>query len=152
MTLQRTAILGLLLVALALLGGCGQSENASASGNPNKSRGTIGVSVLTLNNPFFKVIADTITDEAAKHGYAVLAVDGREDAPTQHNQVRDFIVKKVCAIVLCPCKSREVGPAIKEANEAGIPVFTADIACLAPDAKVVTHVATDNYSGGRTAA
>ncbi len=30
-------------------------------------------------------------------------------------------------------------------------MFTADIACLAPGAKVVTHVATDNYSGGKQA-
>src|SRR5262249_37173442 len=29
---------------------------------------------------------------------------------------------------------------------------TADIACLVPDAKVVSHIATDNYSGGKEAA
>jgi ribose transport system substrate-binding protein len=45
-----------------------------------------------------------------------------------------------------------VGAAIKEANAAGIPVFTADIACIDPEAKVVCHVATDNYAGGREAA
>ena len=38
-----------------------------------------------------------------------------------------------------------------EANEAGIPVFTADIACLEPEAKVVSHIATDNYGGGKQA-
>jgi ribose transport system substrate-binding protein len=32
-----------------------------------------------------------------------------------------------------------------------VPVFTADIACLAEDAKVVTHIATDNYAGGKQA-
>jgi len=139
----RAAALALVLAAGWLPAGCGKAEKSS--------RGTIGVSVLTLNNPFFKVIADTIAAEAGRHGYAVLTVDPREDAATQHNQVRDFIVKKVSAIVLCPCKSREIGAAIKEANEAGIPVFTADIACLVPDAQVVTHVATDNYQGGRMA-
>src|SRR5262249_41277006 len=56
------------------------------------------------------------------------------------------------AIVLCPCDSRAIGPAIEEANAAGIPVFTADIACLAPGVKVVTHVATDNHGGGKEAA
>ena len=34
----------------------------------------------------------------------------------------------------------------------GIPVFTADIACLAPGRKVVSHIATDNYGGGKQAA
>jgi ribose transport system substrate-binding protein len=41
---------------------------------------------------------------------------------------------------------------IIEANQAGIPVFTADIACLVPEAKVVSHIATDNRQGGRLAA
>jgi ribose transport system substrate-binding protein len=70
----------------------------------------------------------------------------------QQNQVKDFIVRRVAAIVLCPCDSRSIGPAIQEANSAGIPVFTADIACLAPGVKVVSHIATDNFSGGEQAA
>src|SRR5207244_1147290 len=116
------------------------------------SKGTIGVSVLTLTNPFFKVIGDTITEEAGKHGYSVDVVSGDFDVAKQQNQVKDFIVRKVAAIVLCPCDSKSIGPAIQEANAAGIPVFTADIKCLAPDAKVVSHIATDNYQGGKEAA
>jgi ribose transport system substrate-binding protein len=54
--------------------------------------------------------------------------------------------------VLCPCDSKAIGTSIVEANKAGIPVFTADIAALAPEAKVVSHVATDNYGGGKEAA
>jgi ribose transport system substrate-binding protein len=66
--------------------------------------------------------------------------------------VKDFIVQRVAAIVLCPADSKAIGPAIQEANAAGIPVFTAEIACLVRDATVVTHIATDNYSGGKEAA
>src|SRR5207247_9464784 len=62
-----------------------------------------------------------------------------------------FIVRKASAIVLCPCDSKSIGTAIIEANNAGIPVFTADIASIAPGAKVVCHVATDNYEGGKIA-
>jgi ribose transport system substrate-binding protein len=108
--------------------------------------------VLTLTNPFFNEIADNLREEAGRHGYDVVVVSGEFDAARQHNQVKDFIVQKVAAIVLCPCDSKAVGPAIQEANAAGIPVFTADIACLAPGAHVVTHIATDNYSGGKQAA
>src|SRR6266496_2106205 len=114
-----------------------------------KPAGTIGLSVLTMNNPFFKEIADSMTAEAAKHGYSVLAVSGDFDVARQQNQVKDFIVKKVSAIVLCPCDSTAIGPAIREANKAGTPVFTADIACLDTTAKVVAHIATDNLQGGR---
>jgi ribose transport system substrate-binding protein len=115
------------------------------------SKGVIGLSVLTMTNPFFKEIADNMTEEAKKHGYTVSVVSGEKDVAKQQNQVKDFIVQKVAAIVLTPCDSKAIGAAIKEANEAGIPVFTADIACLAPDAKVITHIATDNLGGGREA-
>src|SRR5262249_20456396 len=109
-------------------------------------------SVLTLTNPFFKTIGDTLTEEAGKQGYEVSVVSGDFNVAKQRDQVKDFIVRRVSAIVLCPCDSKAIGPVIKEANAAGIPVFTADIACLDPEAKVVTHIATDNYQGGKEAA
>jgi ribose transport system substrate-binding protein len=113
---------------------------------------TIGLSVLTMTNPFFKEIADNLTEEAARHGYNVIVVSGEFDPGRQDKQVKDFLIRRVDAIVLCPCDSRSIGPVIKDANTAGIPVFTVDIGCLAPGANVVTHVATDNYSGGKQAA
>ncbi len=112
---------------------------------------TIGVSVLTMTNPFFKEIADVLTEEANKEGYDVIVVSGDLDVVKQQKQVKDFLVRKVSAIVLCPCDSKAIGSVIKEANAAKVPVFTADIACMAEDAKVVTHVATDNYQGGKQA-
>ncbi len=120
--------------------------------SPAGSRGTIGLSVLTLTNPFFKVIADTMVAEAAKHGYEVIVTSGEFDVARQQHQVKDFLVQRVAAIVLCPCDSRAIGPVIQEANAAGVPVFTADIACLVAEAKVVSHIATDNYGGGKQAA
>lgn len=145
----------LLPLAAALLAGCpppaGSPAGNTPAAAPPPTRGVIGVSVLTLTNPFFKVIGDTITTAGREHGYETQVVSGEFNVATQQNQVKDFIVRKVAAIVLTPCDSKAIGPAIKEANEAGIPVFTADIACLDPDAKVVTHVATDNYGGGKEA-
>ncbi len=140
----RRALVAGLILAVGLL--------SSSTFAAEKTGGTIGVSLLTLNNPFFKEIADSITTEAAKKGYKVVAVSGDFDVARQQNQVKDFIVKKVSAIVLCPCDSKAIGPAIREANKAGIPVFTADIASLDPLAKVVSHIATDNLQGGRLAA
>lgn len=116
------------------------------------AEGTIGLSVLTLQNPFFGVIADNVKAEAAKHGYDVIVVSAEMDPGMQNNQVNDFISQGVDAIILNPADSKAVGTAIKAADEAGIPVFTADIACLAEDCPVTSHIATDNYAGGRQAA
>lgn len=138
----------LLLVATL----CACSARQAESPVKKSSRQVIGVSVLTLTNPFFKVIGESLRTEAAKAGYEVVLVSGENDVARQQHQVQDFIVQRVAAIVLCPCDSKAIGPAIREANDAGIPVFTADIACLAPGVHVVSHIATDNYGGGKQAA
>jgi ribose transport system substrate-binding protein len=137
-----------IVLAALCAGGCGQDEAATA----RHERPVIGLSVLTLTNPFFQDIADNLRGEAAKHGYDVIVVSGEFDAARQHNQVKDFLVRQVAAIVLCPCDSKAIGSAVAEANEAGVPVFTCDIACLAPGVRVVSHIASDNLGGGKLAA
>ena len=125
------------------------SETTNAA--PKASRGTIGVSLLTFENPFFKVIADHIESEGQKHGYDCILLSADEDPAKQSNQMKDFVVRKVAAIVISPCDTRSIVPAIQEANAAGIPVFTVDIPCLEPGVKIVSQIATDNLGGGREA-
>ena len=143
---MKKTILSFLTLTLAFLTGCDKPTAA-----PQASKGTIGVSLLTLDNPFFKVIGDNITAEGKKRGYDSVVVSGDKDVAKQSNQIKDFIVKKVSAIVLSPCDSKSIIPVIQEANAAGIPVFTVDIPCNEPGVKIVTQVATDNFNGGREA-
>jgi ribose transport system substrate-binding protein len=144
--------------------GCGQEASGPADataplqGGPSLSRGAageskgvIGFSALTLTNPFFKVIADEMQAAAVEQGYEVAVVSAERDVKTQADQVQEFIVKGVAAIVLNPCDSQSIGAAIVKANEAGIPVFTNDIKYDGSEGKVVCHVATDNHQGGRLA-
>jgi hypothetical protein len=126
-----------------LLAGCGKSGPEA-----KPSRGVIAASLLTLQNPFFKVIGDNITLEARKQGYETLVVSADNDVARQSNQVKDFIVKKAAAIILSPADSKAIVPVIQEANAAGIPVFTVDIPCQEPGVKIITQVATDNFDGG----
>src|SRR5438874_2391252 len=146
------------VVALAIAGGCNSgtshptaATSAQGQGGTPPKRGTIGVSLLTLENPFFKVIGDHITAEGARHGYDTSVVSADRDPARQANQVKDFIVKGAVAIVLSPCESRAVVPVIQEANAAGIPVFTVDIPCREAGVKIACQIATDNLGGGREA-
>jgi ribose transport system substrate-binding protein len=148
--LFRTAPRLAVAICVLFLITAGCSSGRSTPGQSNK--GTVGVSVLTLGNPFFRVIGDHLTAELKKAGYDAVVVSGEFDPARQQQQVNDFITAQCAAIVLCPCNSRAVGTAIEGANKKGIPVFTADIACLAPGAKVVSHIASDNLGGGRQAA
>jgi len=152
-----------LACALAVaVAGCAKSGDTStttsttttaSSGAPAAASGakTIGVSVQNLEAPFYQDMAAGMKSEAAKYGYTVNVVDAARDSSKQQSQVEDFISQKVAAIVLTPYDSHAIGAAIVEANKAGIPVFTADIANAAKDGKVISHIASDNVQGGAQA-
>ena len=147
-------VLGLpMLLAMFLFSGCGTSDVAEKPKELKAVRPTkkIGVSLLTLDNPFFKVIGDHITSAGKENGYEVTVVSGDKDVAKQGNQIKDFIVQGVSAIVLSPCDSKAIVPVIQEANAAGIPVFTVDIPCNEPGVKITTQIATNNLGGGREA-
>ena len=152
---MKHPLLFLLAGTMLCVLGCGKSQTSSSASSSSStsaaSKGTIGVSLLTLDNPFFKVIGDTIAAEGIKNNYQTIVVSADKDVAKQSNQIKDFIVKKVSAIVLSPCDSKAIVPVIQEANKAGIPVFTVDIPCSEPGVKIVTQVATDNYGGGKEA-
>lgn len=150
--MKRTLLLA--VAAFAFLAACDRPISPPSAGGSAQpaGKGAIGISMLTLDNPFFKVIGDTISAEGKKQGYDSILVSGDKDVAKQSNQIKDFIVKKVAAIVLSPCDSKSIVPVIQEANAAGIPVFTVDIPCNEPGVKIVTQVATDNFGGGKEAA
>ncbi|MCB9922893.1 MAG: substrate-binding domain-containing protein [Planctomycetaceae bacterium] len=128
------------------------SESTHAAEEVSReSKGVIGFSALTLTNPFFSIIADNLQEEAAKHGYEVLVDDANRDVKTQSEQIDTYITRGAAAIVINPCDRLSIGPAIKRANEAGIPVFTSDLQCVAEGAKITGHVGTDNFGGGKLA-
>jgi len=78
-------------------------------------------------------------------------VGGSRDSARQQSQVEDFISRKVDAIILTPYDSQAIGSAIVAANDAKIPVFTADIANASSQGTVVSHVASNNVQGGQQA-
>lgn len=127
-------------------------EPSSAPGKvSSEPKRVIGFSALTLTNPFFKIIGDNMTEEAAKHGYEVIVDDANRDVKTQSEQIDTYITRGVVAIVINPCDRLSIGPAIKKANDAGIPVFTSDLQCVAPGIKIAGHVESDNFGGGKLA-
>ena len=140
-----------LVACLIVASGCGRQAGPGPGGAAGGGN-VIGVSLLTLDNPFFKVIGTSITAEGAKHGYTTQVVTPEKDLARQHAQIKEFIVKKVAAIVLSPCDAKGIVPAIAEAKAAGIPVFTVDIPCLEPGVEIVSQVCTANEGGGRMAA
>jgi len=129
-----------------------QEAKDARSGKLDETGLTIGVSLLTRTHPFYQDLEAGLLEASREAGYQLLITAGEFDVARQKDQIHDFIVRKVNAIIISPCDSRSIGTAVKAANDAGIPVFTADIACLAEGVNIVTHVASDNIAGGKLAA
>ncbi len=141
------------LAVAILICGCGGGDKSEAKKDTTKGpTATIGVSLLTRTHPFYQDLESGLREGAAAHGYELIVQAGEFDVAKQKDQLENFIVRKVAAIIVCPCDSKSIGTSIAAANQAGIPVFTADIAVLAEGPKVVCHVASDNVAGGRLAA
>jgi len=150
-----SAAIATLAVMALFAAGCGEnnSKSKNAAGKSTKNTElTIGVSLLTRTHPFYQDLEAGLNEAASAYGFKLLVTAGEFDVAKQKDQIQDFIVRKVNAIIVSPCDSRSIGTSIKAANDAGIPVFTADIACLAEGVNIVSHVASDNVAGGRLAA
>jgi len=113
---------------------------------PPATKTVIGVTLLTRAHVFYKDLEDGLRKAADRYGYELIVTAGEFDLGKQSAQIEDFITRKVDAIVIAPVDSRGIGPAIRKANDAKIPVFTSDIA--SQEGEVVCHIASDNVAGG----
>ncbi len=129
-----------ILCALAASAGCRRGGGGGKR---------VGVTLLTREHEFYRELEAGLRDAAQKAGYEVIVTSGDFDLAKQQSQIENFVVQRVDAIVVCPADSKGIGPAIDQATQAGIPVFTADI--KAQGGKVVSHIASDNLAGGRMA-
>ena len=144
--LHTLCLLGI-LCALVVVSGCQGGGQGGQSGGSAKR---VGVTLLTREHEFYRELEVGLREAAEKAGYELIITSGDFDLAKQQSQIENFVVQRVDAIVVCPADSKGIGPAIERANQAGIPVFTADI--KAQGGRVVSHIASDNLEGGRMAA
>lgn len=110
----------------------------------------VGVSISTLNNPFFVSLKDGIEKEAKEKGMKVTVVDAQDDTAKQISGIEDLILQKVDVLLVNPTDSAAISSAVQSANEAGIPVITIDRS--SDEGDIETFIASDNVAGGEMAA
>ncbi|WP_069742251.1 substrate-binding domain-containing protein [Streptomyces sp. EN23] len=133
-------------LCVALVVGAVSYVNSGSSGGVKK----VGMSLSTLNNPFFVQMKEGAQAEAEKAGIDLTVTDAQNDASQQANQLQNFTSSGVSSIIVNPVDSDAVGPGVRSANKAGIPVIAADRGVNKAD--TATLVASDNVAGGKLAA
>ncbi|MGA5690002.1 ribose ABC transporter substrate-binding protein RbsB [Cytobacillus pseudoceanisediminis] len=144
------AVAAMVVSACSLEQGGGSTEKSSDQ-NSGEKEGTqkIGLSISTLNNPFFVTLRDGAEAKAKELGLEITTVDAQNDPAKQVSDIEDLIQQGVDILLVNPADSAAVASAIESANNADIPVITVDRS--AEGGEVVTHIASDNAAGGKMA-
>ncbi|GAA0933992.1 MULTISPECIES: ABC transporter permease/substrate-binding protein [Streptomyces violaceusniger group] len=140
----KFALAAVVVAAIAL--GASVWRSGSSGGASTK----VGLSVSTLNNPFFVQLKAGAQEEAKRAGISLTVTDAQNDASQQANQIQNFTSQNMKSIIINPVDSDAAGPSVRAADKAGIPVLAADRGVN--KAKISTLVASDNITGGKLAA
>ena len=146
--MKKISLLVLTMAIMLILAACSLENgttNSSASKKDDDSL-VIGLSVSTLNNPFFVTLTDGAEAKAKELGATLTVVDAQDNASKQASDVEDLIQQKVDLVLINPVDSAAVATAVESANAAGIPVITIDRS--SEGGEVVSHIASDNVAGG----
>ncbi len=138
--MKKTALILALSMLLLLCGACG---NMSETGN------TVGMSISTLNNPFFVSLSDGAKNAAVEQGVSITVLDAGDDTTKQANDIEDLISKNVSVIIVNPVDSDAVAPAVKDAKERGIKIISVDREVSGVE--VDCEISSDNVGGAEKA-
>ncbi|TFH61965.1 ribose ABC transporter substrate-binding protein RbsB [Peribacillus frigoritolerans] len=143
----------IMVLSLMVLAACSMDSGLTDDKKEKKDsmKGVkVGVSISTLNNPFFVSLKDGIEKEAEEKGMKVTVVDAQDDTAKQISGIEDLILQKVDVLLVNPTDSAAISSAVKDANDAGIPVITIDRS--SDEGDIETFIASDNVAGGEMAA
>ena len=145
MRCYRAVFLILLLFCLSVLCGC-QSETPVT----DEKSSVIGVSINSQRSPFMIALTQGIVKEAEARNITVNLAECNGDIQTQADQITNFIVQGVDAILMQPLDAYALIAVTDKAEAAGIPVFCIDTTVNTDS--VLYYIGSDSYEMGVQAA
>ena len=130
-------------------------EEAPAAAEPTYApveivgNGTIGLSVSTLNNPFFVTLVEGAEEAAAKAGVSISVADAGDDVTKQVSDIEDLVAKGISVLIVNPVDSDAVTGAVEYAMSKGVRVIAVDRAVNG--VTIDCQIASDNVLGAELA-
>lgn len=150
--MNRRSLYLLFLAGLAALAASGCNREAS------DDRPRVALVLKTLNNPYFIDMRRGAQEAADRLGVNLIvqAAEREVDVEKQMQIIENLIQTRVDALCLTPSGSKEIVPAIRKANDAGIPILILDTRIDAETAgqagiQTAAFIGSDNYQGGKMA-
>ncbi len=138
MTRKNKIALNIALAAAASLLTIGAAQAADCK---------IGVSMKTLDAPYFAAQDVSAKKHAEELGCEVISADAQNDLNKQIADVEDMVAQGIGALIINPRDSKGLVPAVNAASAAGVKVFVID-STLDPTANFVTLVQSSNSQNG----
>lgn len=113
-----------------------------------RSQRIIGVIVPELKHFFFSAVLSGIEEEAAKHGYLVIAAQSQESYEREVAICDMMITNRICGIIVSQAKSTHKYDHFTKLQNENIPLVFCDRICTGIDA---SRVVVDDYHGAFTA-
>lgn len=148
---KKLAALGLMVVMILSLVGCGQtkqSTQSSSNQSDNAKKVVIGFSLSNFNDKWLSYLLNAAQAESKKYQDAtVIFVDAKNDPAAQMGQVENFIAQGVNAIIVNPVDTNATAPLTDAAKKANIPLITVNRPVQNPD-DMAAFVGSDEIQAG----
>jgi ribose transport system substrate-binding protein len=144
------------IVGSLVLAGCGGApQPGAAAPEPAPAKGSatgrlFGVTVQTMNNPFFIDLEQGLRSVFESHGDRFVMLDAQFNSLKQKNDISDVLQQQPAALFINPVNWEGVRGSLIEARRKSVPVIIIDAPVSDPDL-VLCQVASDNVAAGRMA-
>ncbi|MFV0362970.1 MAG: sugar ABC transporter substrate-binding protein [Suipraeoptans sp.] len=109
-----------------------------------------GATYMTMNNPYFTALNDSIKEVVESNGDTLITRDPLQDQDKQNQQIKAMIKEGMDVLFLNPVDWKDVRSVVKLCESHNIPVFAVDTNIY--DTKdmeaVISTIASDNYNAG----
>lgn len=139
-----TSLATAVCLSLTWSGGCSSRSSVNQVESEERKTLTVGIAFETLQTEYWIAGFEAIKAELAKRDIDVLEAIADSDPNRQLQQVKNFITRRVDGIIMVPKDAKSCIPAIRAANDAGIPIVLFNRPAGETDAKSVA-IQADNF-------
>ena len=144
---RKRTVVALGLIGILLMAAATQAFAAGQQQQPAGKKLVVGYVVNFMSHEWYQNIVNGAKDRAGELNVDLRIADANLDVARQLAAAENFIAQKVDVLVLTPVDAKALGPIVRQAAQAGIPVITESN--VVEGAK--TYVGISNQTGGRKA-
>lgn len=133
-----------IVIGIMLFSFCAKNDY---SRNQKKNSHLIGMSYMTMNNEFYKIVSEEISARVEAEGDQVVLRDPALDADRQIEQIKEMMDLGIDVLVVTPVDLESLSDVLGQAKEQGIRIIVVDTN-LSDDTLADCTITSDNYDAG----